>query len=216
MTSSGAAAGPGGGVEDQGNEVSSVRTLGVDFASQSKGTVGCWITWSQGLALVGPPIHDIGDETLTSLIREASRTGIDVPFGWPDEFVAELDRHRTFAPWQTPESREDHLFFRATDRHVRAITGQVPLSVSADKIGRTAVRAARVLFELRASGASIDRSGETGKVLEVYPAAALKRWVEGRFRYKHATRGKEELLRLAQTLFARDWLQFTDDCPCGV
>lgn len=54
--------------------------------------------------------------------------------------------------------------------------GISPLKVSADRIGATAMRCAFLLAALEAEGVEIDRSGRTGAVVEVNPAAALTRW----------------------------------------
>jgi hypothetical protein len=57
----------------------------------------------------------------------------------------------------------------------RNLTGLVPLSVAADRIGLAAMRCASPLARLAAAGQPVDRAG-AGVVVEVYPAAALKRW----------------------------------------
>lgn len=66
------------------------------------------------------------------------------------------------------------LAYRHTDREVQR-DGHAPLSVAADRIGLTAMRAAVILQQLAAAGAPVDRSG-AGVVAEVYPAASLRRW----------------------------------------
>ena len=58
-----------------------------------------------------------------------------------------------------------------TDPHVRNATCVWPLSVSANFIGLTAMRCAGLLDAL----APVDRAG-AGRVVEVYPAAALRVW----------------------------------------
>lgn len=47
--------------------------------------------------------------------------------------------------------------------------------MAADRVGRTAVRAAGLLSGLAERGRPIDRAGD-GSVVEVYPAASLKIW----------------------------------------
>src|SRR5690606_18392070 len=61
------------------------------------------------------------------------------------------------------------------DLAVRAL-GAAPLSVSSDLIGVAAMRGARLQHLLAASGVPVDRSGVTGRVIEAYPAMALKQW----------------------------------------
>jgi hypothetical protein len=67
---------------------------------------------------------------------------------------------------------------------VREQAGLVPLSVSADRIAHVALRCAVLLAELDASGRPVDRSG-SGHVVEVYPAASLRRWGLDHPGYKH-------------------------------
>jgi predicted RNase H-like nuclease len=57
------------------------------------------------------------------------------------------------------------------------------LSVSSDRIGRAAMRAAGLLSALAMPGETKDRSGRA-RVVEVYPAAALSRWGYESRRYK--------------------------------
>jgi hypothetical protein len=65
-----------------------------------------------------------------------------------------------------PDVDHRQLRFRRTDLFVHERTGKWPLSVSTDRIGITAFRAARLLAKVGAN-----RTGE-GKFVEVYPRAA--------------------------------------------
>lgn len=65
---------------------------------------------------------------------------------------------------------------RMTDLVIREQTPLTPLSVSADRISHAAMRCAALLSELSAAGLPVDRTGQTGAVVEVYPAASLYRW----------------------------------------
>ena len=62
-----------------------------------------------------------------------------------------------------------------TDEAVRDAIGRWPLSVAADRIGHTAMRAAALLARLADDGHAVDRRG-AGVVVEVYPAASLHTW----------------------------------------
>jgi hypothetical protein len=75
------------------------------------------------------------------------------------------------AQWRRRLSR------RETDEAVYAQTGKVPLSVSTDRIGVTALRCARLLSAMAADKIAVDRSGLSGAVVEVYPAASLRCWL---------------------------------------
>lgn len=67
------------------------------------------------------------------------------------------------------------LRFRATDLAVRR-AGAQPLSVSTDRIGVAAMRGARIQHLALTRGLEVDRSGASGRIAEVYPAAALRHW----------------------------------------
>ena len=74
------------------------------------------------------------------------------------------------------------MLWRATDRWVRQCFGRWPLSVSTDRIGVAALRTAYLLDALEAGGVPIDRTGVTGPIVEVYPAAARRVWGLGSVR----------------------------------
>ena len=107
------------------------------------------------------------------LAEPVARIGLDVPLGWPDEFVAAVAEHHEGRPFGT--AGMDRLTRRETDRwvHDHPEIRQLPLSVSTDRIAYPAMRMARILGEV--VGEPIDRSG-AGKFVEVYPAAALRVW----------------------------------------
>jgi hypothetical protein len=120
------------------------------------------------------------DAMLQAVIAEAHTVGIDVPFGWPDAFVnaiAEYGRNGFWPPTVTTDSKEAprRLQYRETDRFVWKETGRPPLSVSSDRIAVPAMRAAALFTKLAKKGEAVARDG-SGKVIEVYPAAAIRRW----------------------------------------
>lgn len=152
-------------------------TAGIDLAADPKRTGVCEIDWAAATPVV--TIGVVGayhDEALADLIVRADRTGIDAPLGWPEPFVNAIRAYHADGEWFAGADRRP-LSYRTTDQHIGAQPEQrVPLSVSTDKIGVTAMRCAHVLQLARGRGADVDRSGTTGKVTEVYPAAALRRW----------------------------------------
>jgi hypothetical protein len=109
----------------------------------------------------------------------ADKVGIDCPLGWPDAFVHFVLAHHNDAltlPGDLSSARwRRSLSYRRTDEHVRATLSMIPLSVSTDRIGVTAMRAARLQALLADRGSPVDRDG-TGLVVEVYPAAGLRCW----------------------------------------
>ncbi|MGI8921954.1 MAG: DUF429 domain-containing protein [Solirubrobacteraceae bacterium] len=120
------------------------------------------------------------DSELLKLMQDplVTRIGIDAPFGWPDQFVNALVGWRDHGIWPVePDAYETQrpLVLRETDRRVHASTGRWPLSVSTDRIAFAGMRCARLLAALAKAGTAIDRSG-AGRVIEVYPEAALRQW----------------------------------------
>lgn len=145
-----------------------MRTLGVDLASQPAKTAACVVAWQAGRATAETPRLGLADGDLLTMAAGCEAVGIDAPFGWPQPFVDFLAEEGA-PPWDA--ARRDALCFRRTDRRVWAALGRPPLSVSSDRIALPAMRCAGLL---RALGVA-DRSGG-GRVVEVYPAVALKRW----------------------------------------
>ena len=118
--------------------------------------------------------HLADDELVPVLLDPGlDKVGIDAPFGWPTPFVEALRIYAARGEWPEVVTRE--LMFRATDFAVRELTGRWPLSVSTSFIAFIAIRCARLLSELARQGQPVQRDG-SGKIAEVYPAAALRRW----------------------------------------
>src|SRR4051812_32809148 len=183
-----------------------VRTLGIDLAAQPANTSVCAINWKPGAPAVSDLRSGLDDEALLDAIADADKTGIDAPFGWPDEFVDAVAAHRDGTGW--PGSGEDQdlyrfqLSFRATDRRLIEGGARRPLSVSTDLIGVVAMRCAYLLDRLAASGETVDRAG-SGKVIEAYPAPALTTWGLSARGYKSrvgAARLPELLSQLEESL----------------
>lgn len=156
-------------------------TLGVDLASQAKKTAACRIRWDGGSADVECLRIGLDDPALLDLFGHPDtgpdKIGIDAPFGWPGDFVQAIQEHWNSMHWPSIDRVDvSRLRLRRTDRAVKKKVRLTPLSVSADKIAMTAMRAARLLAKVHDDGEDVDRSGETCRFVEVYPAAALKRW----------------------------------------
>ncbi|MEV4702960.1 DUF429 domain-containing protein [Actinoplanes sp. NPDC049316] len=156
-----------------------MRTAGVDLAAEPDGTAVALLTWTATGAEVTGLVCPAGDDAVAEAVRGAAKTGIDCPLGWPDAFVSFVGAHRT-GPVPVPHGPADRawrrgLAWRHTDEVVRERTGLVPLSVSADRIGHTAMRCAALQAVLAADGIDVDRTG-AGAIAEVYPAASLKIW----------------------------------------
>jgi predicted nuclease with RNAse H fold len=132
------------------------------------------LRWSDTDAAVQSLVLDVDDAAITKAATEADKLGIDCPLGWPDDFLLFLQEHHAGQDVAGRDWRRK-LAYRATDRAVRERTGLTPLSVAADRIGLTAMRAAGILSRLAAEGRPVDRTG-SGIVVEVYPAASLRSW----------------------------------------
>jgi predicted nuclease with RNAse H fold len=156
-----------------------VVTLGVDLASAIKRTAMCWVRWEGDRAEVLRLDTRADDDEIIAAIGEVDKAGVDVPFGWPGAFVDAISCYNATGLWPgsapQPNAAPEQLQFRTTDRHVHKLTGRWPLSVSADRIAIPAMRAAAVLSRLAEAGEPVARDG-SGRIVEVYPAAALRMW----------------------------------------
>lgn len=144
-------------------------TVGIDLATQPSNTAACVVDWS-GNPRVTDLRSTLVDEDAVTLAIAADRCAIDAPFGWPIEFVRLVVAHEARVALPDGQVR-----FRATDSFVKETSGVTPPSVAADKLGATAVRCARLLHQIGLRDEPVDRAG-TGRVLEAYPAAALRMW----------------------------------------
>ncbi|MCM3695260.1 DUF429 domain-containing protein [Microbacterium oleivorans] len=154
-------------------------TTGVDLAAQPGRTAVAVLAWHAEGAELRELRLGADDADVVRLARDSATVGIDCAFGWPDEFVAYVAAHaRGDAPH--PDLRgiagRRRLAYRETDRVIQTLTGRLPLSVSTDRLGLTAMRCADLLACFADAGDSVDRSGASGRLVEVYPAAALRTW----------------------------------------
>ena len=161
-------------------------TVGIDLAAEAARSALAVIRWNDHDALVEQLALGATDRMLVEVARPADKVGIDCPLGWPVAFVDFVQRHAR-GDIRPGEGRDIEarrpLAYRRTDLAVVQAGGPIPLSVSSDRIGRAAMRAAGLLAALAKPGEPVDRSGR-GQVVEVYPAAALRRWGYQSRRYK--------------------------------
>jgi predicted nuclease with RNAse H fold len=186
-----------------------VLTVGVDLAAAPIKTAMAWIEWSSGTASVRDIRTGANDVQIIEAIMGADKSGVDCPFGWPEPFVDFLSAHRggnVVAPegvaglnWRRG------LAYRTTDEVVRKVVGRPPLSVSADRIGHTAMRCAHLLAQMAERGEPIDRRGG-GTVVEVYPAASLRQWGLPDRGYKGARNSEPLGLLIDRLQMAAPWL----------
>jgi Protein of unknown function (DUF429) len=186
-------------------------TLGVDLAAEPAGTAMALIEWRPGLAKVLDLTLGVTNEMIVGAAAGTEKVGIDCAFGWPDEFVQFVSRHSAGLPIVVSEHSgmawRRRLAYRATDRFAHEQTGKLPLSVSADRLGLTAMRCAVLLEDLAGEFGPIDRSG-SGLAIEVYPAAGLRYWGIASTESKRTSVG---LVELAQSLRqAAPWLELGD------
>ena len=196
-------------------------TLGVDLASQAKKTAACRIRWDGGSAHVECLKIGLKDPALIDLFGHPDtgpdKIGIDAPFGWPGDFVRAIHKHRNSMHWPSVDCVDvSRLRLRRTDRAVKDIVNLTPLSVSADKIAMTAMRVARLLAKVHDDGEDVDRSGKTGRFVEVYPAVALKRWGLPFKSYRGEGHGKGDMRdKLVCDLAKETGLTLTDEVRSG-
>ncbi|MBL7260458.1 DUF429 domain-containing protein [Paractinoplanes lichenicola] len=170
-------------------------TLGVDLASADERTAMARVEWSGGVSTVRDLRLGVSDGELLEAIRAVDKAGVDCPLGWPSAFVEYVAGPRK--PVAADAAWRRTLAYRVTDQVVRAETGINPLSVSADRIAYVAFRGANLLAHLGID----DRSGND-VVVEVYPAASLRRWGLTHRGYKVS--GHDALLD--ELLAAAPWL----------
>ncbi|MGW0227973.1 DUF429 domain-containing protein [Actinopolymorpha singaporensis] len=184
-------------------------TVGVDLAAEPAKTAVAWIDWSPEAASVRRLTLGSDDALVLEALREADKAGIDCPFGWPGPFVDFVTAHKNGDVADPHEfaGREGRrrLALRTTDLFTYDRTGLMPLSVAADRIGHTAMRCAGLLAQLARDGQSVDRSG-AGAVVEVYPAASLKRWGLPSRGYKRARNVDSLGASVDALLAAAPWL----------
>ncbi len=81
-------------------------TLGLDLAAQAERTAACLLRWD-ATCIVETLEVGVDDQRALAMMRAATISGIDAPFGWPDPAVEALARYRTSGDW--PELAFDEL-----------------------------------------------------------------------------------------------------------
>jgi len=163
-------------------------TWGLDVSTNPRKTAGVALDWSQGAAIVTAVHHPLSAHGIVDLITSngACQWAVDVPFGWPDRFVALLvDRRdgplaadlvpdsKAWETWRTADvarRRTDQFLYRHPAIRTR------PLPASFDRLGATAAMWSLIEARLAQGGVTVDRSGVTGLVCETYPRAAQAAW----------------------------------------
>ncbi|NYI47834.1 putative nuclease with RNAse H fold [Nocardioides aromaticivorans] len=189
---------------------STVLSAGIDLSADPKKTGVAILEWAEtGAIVTGLDVGRHSDGDLADLIGVVDKVGIDCPLGWPIAFVDYLIAHRAGGRDLVVPPTRHPLTNRATDLHLRETLRLQPLSVSADRIGAAAMRCAAILSGLTREGVEIDRTGRSGPVVEVYPAAALKLWGLPHQGYKGRepanARRRAELVQLTSAVLP--WLE---------
>jgi predicted nuclease with RNAse H fold len=180
-------------------------TAGVDLSSQVAKTAACVIDWSEQRATVLELTLGVDDGSISALIARVDKLGIDVPLGWPIAFVEAVVRYSVDGSWPTEYRHADNAKFRyrCTDLWVWKNLGtSPPLSVSADRISLPAMRAADLLSRVPQYS---PRDG-SGVVVEVYPAAALRRWGFRSRQYKRKENSDARRELVTRLLTEATWL----------
>lgn len=189
-------------------------TLGIDLASDPKKTGVCLVDWRTGRPVVRKTGGKGDDDELRRLIQKSDKVGIDVPLGWPTDLVSAVSAWSKGSRWPTVSKAS--LRYRDTDHG----PGRPPLSVSSDRLAVPAFRAAALLSSLNLH----DQRDGRGKVVEVYPVASLRAWLEAEpaHEYKRpdasGRRARRELLtRLLRGLGHEPgrFSAFREDCYGG-
>jgi hypothetical protein len=190
-------------------------TIGIDLASRPAGTAVCVISWDTNGARVTLLTRgrwgerQLDDGVLCDLIRGETEFGlpakvaIDAPFGWPEPFVdAVRAHHDRTAAWPPSEDRQ-RFALRTTDLRITKHPERLPLSVSTDRIAYCAMRCAALLGRLEETfGAEAMARDGSGLVAEVYPEAALRRWLPDLWTNRETYKGKDATSRRTEIIDA--------------
>jgi len=180
--------------------VFAVISVGVDLSTSPARTALATIEWAPDSARLSELIVGVSDEMILERAVPSGRVvGLDSPLGWPDLFVDFVREQQS----GTIVSRPDHeqplwrrgLSYRATDEVVRELLGLVPLSVSTDRLGLVAMRAASLMADIVGPRSPLDRSGRA-PVIEVYPSASLRAWQLPSKGYKSSAIVRRNILTL--------------------
>jgi predicted nuclease with RNAse H fold len=192
-----------------------MKTLGIDLATDPRKTAAAMIAWPASgpgeLEVLAPPLED---GRLIELIAEADVAGIDAPLGWPEPFVRAVAGWHAGRGWNGASPADlqqrttdsfvvERMRIVARERGVRIPNR--PMSVSADRIGATAMRAAKIVDRVARLGgvpaAALDSSGvPPSRIAEVYPAAALFSWGFPSTGYKGGGLGEDTRRALVRDL----------------
>jgi hypothetical protein len=187
-------------------------TGGVDFASQASNTAACVIEWGTRGGIVTELKTSCDDDYIVDLVSRVAKLGIDVPLGWPSPFVEALRMHAHDGSWPAHYEHRTTLKdfrLRSTDNWVHdSLKLPLPLSVATDRIAIPTMRAAAIFARITPRP-PLDGSG---RVIEVYPAAALARWgflskgYKGKVNFETRRALVEDIANTTST-----WLSFTDE-----
>lgn len=185
-----------------------MQTVGIDLSARARKTGVAVLEAQDGRATVTElAVGGHTDANIRHLIEGSTKTGIDCPLGWPVSFVDFVSAHRGHADLPEDTGR-DNLTHRATDRFVMEEAEVRPLAVSADRIGITAMHCARLLSGLET--ATVDRTGRTGPVVEVYPAAMLSMWKLRHQSYKEPKNASNRAHLVKKVQEKLPWLELGD------
>ncbi len=201
-----------------------MQVLGIDLAAQPLRTgvvvlrsgSSAGAEWSAEV-----PNSPATDAALIAAGADADVVGVDAPLGWPTAFVAAVSEHHRSASWPGTDDRRP-LTHRRTDDVVVELRWGRPMSASADKLGSVAMRCALLQREWALRwDAPAPRDG-SGRLAEVYPAAALRVWdlpstgykASGRTGAAEAVAVREQIVELVATRCS-SWLDvgpIADQC----
>ena len=187
-------------------------TVGVDLGAEPKNTAIALVEWSADAAAVVGLALGQTDTDILNACEGAEKVGIDAPFGWPDAFVDFVSRHlrHELSVGEVNLGHRRKLSNRLTDLYVNEMCGVKPLSVASDRIASVAMRCAGIQTQFADRYLPASRSG-AGRLVEVYPAAALEIWGLKNKSYKRAE-GKDALRKLCGEFQAlTPWLQISEE-----
>jgi predicted nuclease with RNAse H fold len=160
-----------------------VKLVGIDLSTNPR---DCGICIFEGNTVVHVGWGKAAFEHPDWLVSHCSGSevvAVDAPFGWPELFVAALADYEVGAALERDRKR---YRYRTTDvwitenlpkKLLRNVRPPIPLSVSTDKLGATAMVGTILLAALADEFLiSPHKGGKPRSVIEVYPAVSLWAW----------------------------------------
>jgi predicted RNase H-like nuclease len=159
-----------------------MQLVGIDCASKAENTGVALGEYKNNKVWISAVYMGNKKQKISDLIFSITNPSLktifafDAPLGWSEPMGRLLAQHQAGEPLA---EEQDRFFRRFTDTFTHQKTGKLPLEVGADRIGRTAYSALKIIGELREKGLHLPMLWQTdfqelNGAIEVYPSPTLK------------------------------------------